>query len=72
MYGNDQREANANLIAAAPEMYEALKNLIYTSEKLWDMVKPIKDTDAIKAVHPIIERAKIVLAKAEGKQKTGD
>lgn len=62
-------EANAHLIAATPEMYEALKSLIYTASKLWDMVKPIKDSDAVIATHPIIEKAKAALAKAEGGER---
>ena len=59
-------EANARLIAAAPELLEALEDLIYTASRLWDEVKPIKDTDAITATHPIIEAAKFALAKAKG------
>ena len=41
---------------------KALENLIFTSGKLWDEIKPIKDTEIRTVTHPIIEEAKIVLA----------
>ena len=41
---------------------KALENLIFTAGKLWDEVKPIKDTEIRAVTHPIIEEAKIVLA----------
>jgi len=41
---------------------KALENLIFTAGKLWDEVKPIKDTEIRIVTHPIIEEAKIVLA----------
>jgi len=59
-------QANAHLIAAAPDMYEALKDLIVTASKLWD--EPIKDSDYLHVSHPIIEMAKMAIAKAEGGQ----
>ncbi len=50
-----------------PELYEALMNLIVTASYLWNIAKPIKDTDAMTVTHPIIEQAKQALAKADGK-----
>ena len=44
------------------EIRKALENLIFTAGKLWDEVKPIKDTEIRIVTHPIIEEAKIVLA----------
>lgn len=60
----DKKEsiANTRLIAAAPEMYEALKDLIFTASSLWDKIKPIKDTNILTVTHPIIEHAKYVLS----------
>ena len=49
------------------EMLKALKDLIFTASKLWDDAKPIKDTQAMRVTHPIIEEAKSVVFKAEGK-----
>lgn len=68
--GWTQTEANAHLIAAAPDMYEALNNLIQTATILWDKVKPIKDTDTLTVTHPMIEQAKQALAKADGKPES--
>lgn len=50
-------EANANLIAAAPDMLEALKNLLNEIEEAVPSVDLWSKTAAIKAI-----------AKAEGKQ----
>lgn len=61
-----ERDANAFLIAAAPAMFEALSDLIFTASKLWDSAKPIKDTQAVKVTHPMIENAKAALAQAKG------
>lgn len=47
----DEQKANAHLIAAAPEMYEALKNLVESCQLFG------KDVDEARAA----------LAKAEGK-----
>ena len=41
---------------------KALENLIFTAGKLWDEIKPIKDTEIRTVTHPIIEEAKIILA----------
>lgn len=45
------------------EMYEALKDLTFTANKLWDEVKPIKDGPSMKVTHPIITQAEYVLGK---------
>lgn len=56
----EEREANAHLIASAPELYEALKDLV---DARWmytvDWASPSEHAE-------IIERAKEALAKAEG------
>jgi len=57
-----------HLIAAAPSLYEALENLIFTASKLWDDAKPIKDTAAMTVTHPMIEEAKAALALARGEK----
>lgn len=68
----ENSEANAHLIAAAPEMYEALKN---TTEALCDACKhtvEIAQSEGLRA-YPcegdceIILQAKRALAKVEGK-----
>ncbi|MEM9469981.1 MAG: hypothetical protein AAF988_07440 [Pseudomonadota bacterium] len=52
---NDWREANARLIAAAPEMYEALQRLI------------IAGRGATSISDPAYRYAEKIIAKAEGK-----
>ena len=47
-----------------PELLEALNDLVFTASKLWDEVKPIKDTDVMTVTHPIIEKAKAAIQKA--------
>jgi hypothetical protein len=39
------------------EFKKATKDLIFTASKLWDEVKPIKDSGAMIVTHPIIEQA---------------
>ena len=52
----DQAEANANLIASAPELYEALK-------AVYERCLPYEDCDIA-----LFEQAKQALAKATGKK----
>ena len=48
---------------ASEGVREALENLIFTAEKLWnDTPKPIMSGGAINVTHPIIEEAKQTLA----------
>lgn len=56
------------LKASHKKLVEALVALIFTSTKLWDEVKPIKDTDGMTVTHPIISQAKYALAEAEAIQ----
>jgi len=56
--------ANAKLIAAAPDLLDALNDLVFTATKLWDEAKCIKDTPFMTATHPIIENAKQAIKKA--------
>ncbi len=51
-----EKTANAHLIAAAPKMYEALKE-IYETEL---------NADVIRILQPWLERVERILAKAEG------
>jgi hypothetical protein len=61
-YSEDAQEANANLIAAAPELYQIASDL-YEELRLIRM----KDTDAV--YDPTVRvRAEIVFAKVEGRQ----
>lgn len=46
------------------QLVEALNNLIFTASKLWDEVKPIKDTPFVAVTHPIIEAAKYAINQA--------
>ena len=55
-----QEEANANLMAAAPEMYEALKELIEWADEFCKTGK----APTFDSIWP----ARRALAKAEGKQ----
>lgn len=55
---------NAHLIAAAPEMYKALENLIEEAEGLADMNQGTQSEPLARAW----ERARAVLAKARGEE----
>ena len=60
-------EQDARLIAAAPDLLEALRDLIFTASKLWDeLPKPIMSGPGLTVTHPTIENAKAVLAKSTG------
>jgi len=58
----DVMEANARLIAAAPDMYDALK-------ALFDEDGPVRVTVAGKLIDlvAVVDRARAALAKAEGR-----
>lgn len=49
-------------LEAYEKLKEATDNLIYTASKLWDEVKPIKDSGAMTVTHPMIEEAKFALS----------
>lgn len=49
--------------AQEEKLKAALKNLLYTAEKLWDDAKPIKDSEIVRATHPIIEQARAALGR---------
>lgn len=55
--------ANARLIAAAPEMYEALEEL---RDKVWRIIDLHRDSEARAAANMALERANAALAKARG------
>jgi len=56
---------NAKLIAASPDLLEALEDLIFTCEKLWNETKEVKQFEGIALItHPTIEKAKEAIAKA--------
>ena len=60
MDGNEDNQANGNLIAAAPAMYEALSELVkYLREEVAD--------EALDTWEPVFKAA-MVLAQAEGRQ----
>jgi len=60
-YKDDEAEANARLIAAAPELLEALKGMFHGTGAL-----PIDDPDSHGS--PKIKFALAVIAKATGKE----
>jgi hypothetical protein len=61
--GLDQK-ANARLIAAAPELLEALENLLKAVE--WTETKPVHHLTSLGRG---MAKAKIAIAKATGEQK---
>ena len=56
----DPTECNARLIAAAPDLLEALKGMLFASEELAKVIKPLSSD-------PIIVSARAAISKAEGK-----
>ena len=63
-------EANADLIAAAPEMYEALKRCIVALEALYPSGERIEleYEDEQRAIASLLDYCRAALAKADGKQ----
>lgn len=55
-----EQKANAQLFSAAPELLEALKDALRVLKELAKVVKPIMND-------PSIEKAEMVIAKAEGR-----
>lgn len=41
------------------------ESLVFTASKLWDDVKPIKDTDCMRVTHPTIEGMNIILTESK-------
>ena len=62
-FDQENAEANAQLIASAPDLYEACKNLVYQIERL-AMVTGYEG----EAHFPHLLKAKETLAKVEGKE----
>lgn len=58
-YNQEEREANARLIAAAPDLLEALKSLLCVDYRSWD-----------NSAQEKWEAASAAVAKAEGEQKS--
>ncbi len=58
-----RRKTNASRLKTRRilDLEESLKELVFTAEKLWDEIKPIKDGPGVRVTHPVIERAKAVL-----------
>lgn len=59
--GNGNGNVNARLVAAAPELYEALKAISKLDKQI------ITTGDFIASLMPLMEQADKALAKAEGK-----
>lgn len=63
IYRKAEREANARLIAAAPELLEALEELL-----AWDLqMLPQEVSEGYSGIEEDIARAKAAIAKATGK-----
>lgn len=61
IFKNEPNPANAHLIAAAPDMYEALKNMYHAFQDGYDCTFDAKMSDAIQDAY-------VAFTKAEGKQ----
>ena len=59
---------NANLISAAPEMYEALKAILANCELIGNEYRPTLSIESTMELYDAIERAEQAIAKAEGKK----
>ena len=61
-YDFEEREANARLIASAPELLDVLKDLLYDL----DTVDSHALNETVLPIWEDIDRAKAIIAKAEG------
>jgi len=57
---NDNREANARLIAAAPDLLEAIQVLVTDCSQIWS-----------EAEFPALKQARAAIARARGEQDGG-
>lgn len=64
-HGKNERESNARLIAAAPELYEALQSCV-TQMRVWVAI----NGDLIGALQQNIDAAESALAKARGEDRS--
>ena len=64
---DDVCEANARLIAAAPELYEALKDAAKALDQAACVARVYKDEDWALNAEVAARRARFSIAKAEGK-----
>jgi hypothetical protein len=55
---NDNAEANARLIAAAPDMLEALEEIVFNVTKNFEGSIEIRDPEAIEMAREAIRKAK--------------
>lgn len=69
--GEDTAEANARLIAAAPDLLGALKDLLSDCEE-YARINNLHNSDGSPATHHSMRRAADVIAKAEGSAQKPD
>ena len=62
--GAQEREANAHLIAAAPDLLEALEELVVTADNMRAWIE--RQAAATPEDHAAIARARAAIAKAKG------
>ena len=67
MDGNEDNQANATLIAAAPAMYEALRGCLRVTEAWLSQAEMNGDEVEIEAATMEITRIRTALAQAEGR-----
>ena len=67
--GSDQQEANARLIAAAPEMLEALKAMIDAERVYESGGRSSEELDALEKAHAAITKATGRADSGDGAQK---
>jgi hypothetical protein len=61
--GDEASEANARLIAATPDLLEALKDIVEDLEARWDM----SDRRTNPGIVSCVEKGRHAIAKAEGR-----